>query len=156
MQKTNSKLKRNPSRQNRTVAPEIMISGERPYGLPHTSGRQTITVKISDAFIVLYVKNAPLKNPTLSELYIYVFSRKDGSVWAGDTVQEGGKIRGGVVYKWDDAYLCVINSIKAYLGDLFLIRPNDLRLFDVMSEVGSHRGSVSDSLFKIFSKILKD
>ncbi len=156
MQKTKSGHRKSRSGFNSKTSSETVISGERPYGVRGSAGKQTITVKISEGFIVLYVKNALLGNPRVSELYIYIFSRGDGSVWAGDTVKKYGRISGSVVYKWDDSYICVINSMKTYLGDIFLIRPNDLRLFDVISEVNNHRGNISDSLFKLFSKILKE
>jgi hypothetical protein len=137
-------------------ASELVISGDKTFGAGHASCKQTITLKLSENFIVIYVKNHPAREPKRFDLYINIFSRKDGSIWVGDSVQHSGNIKGNVVYKWDDSYVCIVNSMRGYLGDLFLIRPNDLRLFDVISEVNSHRGSISESLHKIFTKILKD
>ena len=156
MQKTSHKHSRKGDRRMMRRESEVVISGDRPWKSDQASGKQTITLKLSETFIVLYAKNFRGREPRHFDLYIYIFSRKDGSIWVGDSVQTSGNIKGNVVYKWEDTYICAVNSMRGYLGDLFLIRPNDLRLFDVISEVNSHRGSISESFHKIFSKILKD
>jgi hypothetical protein len=131
--------------------PKTIIKGEKDYGL---SARQRITLEIAEGFITLWSKHEKINDPEQHEVYLYVFNRDNGSIWCGDIGterDEGGK----AVYKGEDAYLCVLNSFRSYLSDLFLMQPYDLRILETMDEVSGKAGKEVDNFLRILFKLLK-
>lgn len=118
--------------------------------------RQTITLEVTEEFITLCIKHVDLDDIKESEVYLYIYGRSDGNIWCGNTVQKRGKITGKIITKWDDEYLCALNCMKSYLGDLFLLRPNDLRIFEALTEIGGKKSNLTDSILRVLFKLSKD
>ena len=119
--------------------------------------KQTITLEVTREFITICIKHIDLEDIKDSEVYLYIYGRADQNLWCGNTVQKRGSITGKIIAKWNDEYLCVINCMKSYLGELFLIRPNDLRIFEALTEIGNgNKKGFLDGILRVLFKLSKD
>ena len=119
--------------------------------------KQTITLEVTGEFITVCIKHLDLEDIKDSEVYLYIYGRSDQSIWCGNTVQKRGSVTGKIITKWNDEYLCAINCMKSYLGELFLIRPNDLRVFETLAEIGNgKKKGLLDGILRVLFKLSKD
>ncbi len=103
----------------------LVIHGKKRFG---NHGEQVIDLEIFGEFIMLSIKNYSFEMPDRSELFIYAFSRKNRTIWAGNTLGGQG-INGRILYRCEDEYGCALNSITDYLGELLRIRQSpDLQI----------------------------
>jgi len=100
----------------------------------------SLNLEISEDFITLWVRH-------LDESYLYIFNRESKSLWTGHLK---GKTKKGRVFEPGSAeYLCNLASLKTYLADLFLLKPNDLNILEILKELNGF-----DNFLRLLFKLL--
>ncbi|MFH0887108.1 MAG: hypothetical protein V1843_02950 [bacterium] len=115
-----------------------------------TKGNQRLNLDISNEVIAFWiVENEESAKPSVS---VFIFSRKNKCLWQGVAVEGTGEFEGDFYMPEDEGYETMIGALRLYLGELFLLRPFDLRILDAVSEINYHSPNPYDSLLETLSK----
>ena len=135
----------------------LVIKGEKPTSL----GREAITLERSDEFISIWIGDQKRDKRTGSifmDVKLYVYNRKNESLWVGSVKGMDHIAEGKVLFSRSVEYMCALNSMRSFIGDLFLIRPYDLRILEVMDSVGKgkNKSSVENYMRVLYKMIAND
>lgn len=135
----------------------MVIKGEKATSY----GRKIIDLEMSDDFISVWVGNQTRdsrSNQTGMEVNLYVYNRHDISLWIGAMTEPDRVIESRLLSPRSIEYLCALNSMKCFIGDLFLMRPYDLRVLEIMDMVGDKppRSSTEKYLRVLYKMISND
>lgn len=135
-----SDLAANPVRGNRVI---------------HQEADRSITLDVGEESVNLWVNFRHSDDIAGPGSYLYIFKRDDKHIWHG-TLPAGEKIVDGKPFSPDDDhYLCLVSSMKSYLGDLFLAQPQDLRILSVIDELNQQYDNITDRFVKFLLKFKK-
>ncbi|MFC1559653.1 hypothetical protein ACFLZ2_00540 [Candidatus Margulisiibacteriota bacterium] len=130
----------------------LTIKGERI----NSKGRKTINLEMTDEFISIWVGDHKGGKASIAmEINLYIYHLSDKNLWVGGLVSPDSVIESRVLLPKSVEYLCALNSMKSFIGDLFLMRPYDLRVLEVMDMVGSKRSKSSvESYLRVLYKMV--
>jgi len=127
----------NYDQQNKDI---LTIRGERMT----SNGKKSVDLEMSDDFISILVSNQIGTGKAKGmDIHLYVYSRIDKSLWVGSMIKPTYMIESKLVAQASVEYMCALNSMKHFIGDLFLMRPYDMRVLEVMDIVGDKRSKSS-------------
>ena len=128
----------------------LVIKGEKV----NSSGKKVISLEMSNEFISIWIgnykQNSKIK-PLNMEVTLYVYSRFDKSLWVGGMFDQDNIIESRILFPKSVEYSCALSSMKCFIGDLFLIRPHDLRILEIMDLL---KGNTSKSSVESYLKVL--
>lgn len=130
----------------------LIIKGEKA----DTTGKRVISLETSDEFISVWVGNQKSTAKGISmEINLYVYNRCDGSIWIGGLMDPEKIIESKILFPSSVEYLCAMNSMRCFMGDLFLMRPNDMRVLEIMDMVAGRTSSSSvENYLKVLYKMM--
>jgi len=133
----------------------LVINGEKIS----SKGKKIITLEMTDEFVSVWsgIKNSS-KEPSNIEVTLYVFNRMDRTLWVGGLVEYGDIVESKILFPKSVEYMCALNSMRNYIGDLFLMRPHDMRVLEIMDVVGKKtcRSSVENYLKVLYKMVAND
>lgn len=139
------------SKQREDQSTKVVIKGERVF---RSGNRQSITLEIREDFITLWSRQVTAAAQE-GEVFIYIFHRQDKNIWCGN-ISEGSKRVGKIVEPHKKEYLCVLNSLKSYIGDLFLLKPHDLTILGILEELEPRSDEIDNFLNVLFKLVRND
>ena len=115
-----------------------------------TKGNQRFNLDISNEVIAFWiVENEESDKPSVS---VFIFSRRNKCLWQGVAVEGTGDFEGDFYIPEDETYETMTGALRLYLGELFLLRPFDMRILEAVSEIIYHSPNPYDSLLETLAK----
>jgi hypothetical protein len=103
--------------------------------------------------LYLWVRFKDSKDLGGAGAYVYILKKDDKSIWHGSIVSDASVVNGKSANYGTTDYTCLLSSMKSYLGELFLSRPNDMRVLDALYELNRQYDGLTDIFVRMLAKM---
>lgn len=117
-----------------------------------TTENRQLNLEVNEDLIAFWVVNDNKENPETPAVLVYIYSRKNMSMWHGEAQNDAQSIEGEFIMPQDEDYLLSISCLRTYLGDLFMLRPYDLRILEAIADINCQTQSPYEELLRLLAK----